>query len=209
MADERLLIEIDAKVDGATKSIEKFGQIVKSESMAAAGGIKALDKQTILSQAAEDVRKSFTTGDGAPAYKFVMLVHADVKKHKYVYWFGFPAWNPRATTVTVKSARPVTPDEKDMLVHCMDTMTSASLSPLCRIREGSSGDLLFLDPSSSPQHPGWPLRAFLDWIEADCALYCVRGDVYRAGRRVGSQHVWAIGIRRIVAGGEIAVEGQR
>lgn len=144
---------------------------------------KALDKQTILSQAAEDVRKSFTTGDGAPAYKFVMLVHADVKKHKYVYWFGFPAWNPRATTVTVKSARPVTPDEKDMLVHCMDTMTSASLSPLCRIREGSSGDLLFLDPSSSPQHPGWPLRAFLDWIEADCALYCVRGDVDR-----GSAH---------------------
>ena len=156
--------------------------------------IQKLDKKAILKKNAEKILDSQCDGE-RPTYSFVLLVHADVKKHKYIYWFGFPAWTYPDTeqTTTVSAARKLSSEEKKQVSDLVETKVSKTLlnhsvvAPIYVLHENELlcfGDdnekiknmtskaswenydtiLVFLDPSASDKHPGWPLRVFLDII---------------------------------------------
>ena len=162
-----------------------------------------------------------------PTYSFVLLVHADVKKHKYIYWFGFPAWTYPDTeqTTTVSTTRKLSSDEKRQLSDLVEAKVSKTflnhsiLAPIYVLHENELwcfGDdnekiksmtskaswenydtvLVFLDPSASDKHPGWPLRVFLDIINKrynfevlKMKVLCVRGDIAGSNSGHGSGSV--------------------
>ena len=186
---------------------------------------KKLDKKTILKEASEKILNSCTDEGTEPHYTFVLLVHADVKKHKYIYWFGFPAWiydnNNNATTTTVVESKKLTSDEKQLMINLIEenekiNNSNATLYPLYILHENKllsiqtdhvkikeltnknswemfNTKLIFLDPSSSGKHPGWPLRVFLDipnqrfhfQIET-MNVFCLRGDILSSNMGHGS-----------------------
>ena len=99
--------------------------------------LKKLDKKTILKEASEKILNSCTDEGTEPHYTFVLLVHADVKKHKYIYWFGFPAWvydNNNATTTTVVESKKQPSDEKQLMINLIENEkinnSNAALYPL-------------------------------------------------------------------------------
>ena len=184
---------------------------------------KKLDKKALLKTNGEKILDSQCDGK-KPTYSFVLLVHADVKKHKYIYWFGFPAWTyPDAKqTTTVSFARNLSSDEKQQLSGLIETKVSnknlnqSVLAPIYVLHKNELwcfGDdneniktmtskaswekydtkLLFLDPSASEKHPGWPLRVFLDILNKrynfdvlKMKVLCVRGDIVGSNTGHGS-----------------------
>ena len=187
---------------------------------------KKLDKKAILKKNAEEIIDSQCDGK-RPTYSFVLLVHADVKKHKYIYWFGFPAWTYPDTeqTTTVSATRTLSSDEKRQLSDLVEAKVSKTflnhsiLAPIYVLHENELwcfGDdnekiksmtsktswenydtvLVFLDPSASDKHPGWPLRVFLDIINKrynfevlKMKVLCVRGDIAGSNSGHGSGSV--------------------
>lgn len=166
---------------------------------------KQLDKKTILKEASEKILSTCEDTNTTPMYTFVLLVHADVKKHKYIYWFGFPAWvsTSKATTTTmVEKSRKLTKSEKEVIIKLIENgKNNAALSPMyilhkdeilsiqtddAKIKKMTSKTswealhtkLIFLDPSSSEKNPGWPLRVFLRIPNQRYNLQIQKMDVY-------------------------------
>ncbi|KAL4252716.1 Ubiquitin-like modifier-activating enzyme ATG7 [Abortiporus biennis] len=149
---------------------------------------KAADKTALFNQLSQEIWESISSGSTTKLSKFLLITFADLKKYKYYYWFAFPAFVAKPPWEIVgdwESAEDVLGSDLLSRIH---TLTSASTPPLpfflvqnepgkkvsiapveeySKFFEGVPDEhrtIAFLDPSSSPSNPGWPLRNLLTYL---------------------------------------------
>ncbi|KAF4319029.1 hypothetical protein BBO99_00006640 [Phytophthora kernoviae] len=99
---------------------------------------KTLDKTKLLRDAGEDILDLvLADGEGANApidhlNRFVLITFADLKKHSFLYWFGFPALSP--STSFQYRAPPASVSSVLSLTEQVDTLRG-----LLKLRQLSSG----------------------------------------------------------------------
>ncbi|TEB27722.1 E1-like protein-activating [Coprinellus micaceus] len=151
---------------------------------------KALDKTRYFDEEAAKIWHSIhTTRSTTDLTRFFLITFADLKKYKYFYWFGFPAfvskpnweiteagWQPISSVLDVGQldtisthlrAQPTTPafflikkaGDAVSVGRVEDYEESLTKTPPQHL-------IAFTDPSSSPTHPGWPLRNLLAYLRA-------------------------------------------
>lgn len=134
------------------------------------------------------------------------LVFSDLKNYKHVYWFAFPALClpvPPLLDGTPSALAERLPTDQRQLLHqgvrqLQDASTSGTTPPffvvelgvgVVRVRPfsdlravvagGSEWWLAFVDPSSLPTNPGWPLRNALFLLQRLVKLVAVTVLCYR------------------------------
>jgi len=133
-------------------------------------GFKDFDKQECIDKCGQRLLALAATGHASALAGFVCVVHADLKSHRYLYWFGFPS-------VTVhKPVAEIAPCEKlvdfapelfaklasgweDAFFFCVINGVVKPLAEAANADDDDAVDLTigFLDPSPTA-NPGWPLR---------------------------------------------------
>eukprot|EP00730_Choanoeca_flexa_P019122 TRINITY_DN9333_c0_g1_i5.p1 TRINITY_DN9333_c0_g1~~TRINITY_DN9333_c0_g1_i5.p1 ORF type:complete len:678 (+),score=139.56 TRINITY_DN9333_c0_g1_i5:2-2035(+) len=164
--------------------------------------------QDVAVKLASDIISGAAIIDHGLLSPFLILSHSDLKKYKYYHWMATPALKPDADillaqpvrsaletftqeqlqsileTVTALRTENGTKSWFVMTDHDISQLRAISSSDDCTIQEAT---YVMLDPSSSPQHPGWPLRNFLALLSShrtgNVRVLCLRRD---QGRTVSS-----------------------
>jgi ubiquitin-like modifier-activating enzyme ATG7 len=145
---------------------------------------KNTDKQALLQRAGQAAQDQLAKGDLSYLSSFVCLVHADIKSHRYLYWFAF---------VAPQFARPVAMPSPPVLLADAMPGAFARLAALEHVpayffwsassppAQGGVLDLALWDPQhplpgereevvlgfadpSGSLNPGWPLRNLLHYV---------------------------------------------
>lgn len=209
-SSQRVAVPARLRVDPATWTpTEKGGSAVSSVS----GGVrvqgylhnmntmeefKKMDKARLLRDAGAEIAQAIEDGsatqDPSLLWQFLLLSFADIKRHKFIHWFAFPAItaNPADTVVATRALGGDDTDKlmaacksfiqqfnKDetlpgvfLVVPASDgsTWTIKALAQWDEVFAGTAGAMLaFVDPSSHASRPGWPLRNLLAWVRAQQA----------------------------------------
>ena len=149
-------------------------------------GFVALDKgvvvQPVVEQLVADVTSGAALANPALMNRFLLLTFADMKKYHFTYWFCFPALRP----FDAELAAPSVPATQAFSAAELAALQQAVPQPrpaafLVRraagdkLEVGTLADwpqffastppaeriLAVCDPSTSAEHPGWPLRNML------------------------------------------------
>lgn len=166
---------------------------------------KEMDKQALFQKTILDIESSISSSDvfSDPTLlmQFLVIVFADLKKHRYYYWFAFPAFIF---------------DIYGEISNLDDIFSQKQKETLKRLFKHHSAEFCFLvqgedlkylsfghlrsidldtvyvvmkDPSSIPECPGWPLRnlTYLFWNLnlKSVRVLCCRNDLV-TGRGTGS-----------------------
>ncbi|RKP07336.1 hypothetical protein THASP1DRAFT_17212 [Thamnocephalis sphaerospora] len=147
---------------------------------------KVIDKQAWLRKVGEQIADAIATGDAwhhpDVLCRFVLLTFADLKCHRYSYWFGFPALVAQPAIVSRSWTRVSTIWSEDkagssrveqhgsispffgVVISKDNHATVVDLADVRTRREQTEDEvrvlLGFVDPSGLTDHPGWPLRNF-------------------------------------------------
>ena len=162
---------------------------------------KEWDKHALIERAAAEIWADVASGgawaDPAGLGRFLLLTFADLKTHKFYYWFAFPAFAlkppPRAraprpladlasadATVGLRrsfallaAAAGSPPGAPAYFAVRRTEDGSLDAAPLACWREwraaGHDAWLAFTDPCPSASHPGWPLRNLLTLAAVEIA----------------------------------------
>ncbi|KIJ16262.1 hypothetical protein PAXINDRAFT_168437 [Paxillus involutus ATCC 200175] len=150
---------------------------------------KAADKAALFNDVANEMwSNAIDKRDSSKLTQFLLITFSDLKKYQYYYWFAFPAFvakpaweisengwkgvDEQLSTAQLASifnslhaeTRPfflvkVTSDTAE--VHSIDQAETLFSSTVPQ-----SVIVSFLDPSASPENPGWPLRNLLAYLHA-------------------------------------------
>lgn len=145
----------------------------------------------LLTKLWNNIKNGSFLEDPSILVRFLLITFADLKQHKFFYWFCFPAISPTSPFKLVKvvSAAQVLSEEavqkinhaltQNPLPFFLVTLHSESVDvlPLKELdsvdhphqivdihnRDNSNRECIlgFADPCSLAEHPGWPLRNFL------------------------------------------------
>ncbi|KAI5116668.1 hypothetical protein M0805_007840 [Coniferiporia weirii] len=155
---------------------------------------KAADKTALFNQVADEIWEGIkTTGDINLLNRFLLITFADLKKYKYYYWFAFPAFVAKPAWTIGEPGWQVAEDAlgRDALAS-IHAQLQSPVKPYFLARPSSDSNssgayevaplseystffasvppsaqlVCVLDPSASPQHPGWPLRNVLAYLRA-------------------------------------------
>ena len=178
---------------------------------------KALDKASFLDAHGAAILRAIDGGDATQdpslLLRFACISFADLKKHKYIYWFGFPALLPprgeqhtcAGCPTRVKDAigddalhslaaacsrlGPGAPplafvvsdfEARPVALTLADAEASGLLAPGGAPTALAGAAVVVLDPGTSADHPGWPLRNVLALLSRrygarDATVVCLRG----------------------------------
>ncbi|KAI9143283.1 hypothetical protein BKA69DRAFT_1026812 [Paraphysoderma sedebokerense] len=167
---------------------------------------KRIDKgalfQSVADQIWQDIKSGRALTEPHLLTRFLLLTHADLKKYKFYYWFGYPALlppQPYTVTSSIESlqrnyaALRVGNDSENtitdvgffLLRKSPDNSNEIQVANLKERRtffqaEGADEIIFgFADPCSLSASPGWPLRNFLILIQLHFKLNKVRVLSYR------------------------------
>lgn len=148
-------------------------------------GFVALDKgavvEPLLEQLAADIASGAALRNPSLLHRFLAVTYADMKKYTFTYWFCFPALRPTRPAPeapAIKLSAAFSAEEMASLQAAVGSTVPAAflarragghvrVAPLHEWDAFFSGVppddriLAFADPSTSPEHPGWPLRNVL------------------------------------------------
>ncbi|KAI0340301.1 E1-like protein-activating [Trametopsis cervina] len=146
---------------------------------------KAADKTALFNQLSDEIWESVVEGSTDKLSKFLVITFADLKKYKYYYWFGFPAFAAKPAWETDGEWRSASVEfSKDSLTTIHSALASAPrafflvrpsgstveigrVEDIDKFFEGVPSEkrtIAFLDPSALPSNPGWPLRNLLAYL---------------------------------------------
>ncbi|KAK9468681.1 hypothetical protein V1512DRAFT_257656 [Lipomyces arxii] len=150
-----------------------------------------LDKGKLIQQQGQKLWNLIVNGEieltPSKLSSFYLITFSDLKKFKFYYWFAFPAihsdWNLDSEFLVSRVS------EDEGLILAEIEKWSATVNPSQRgfflLQKSDDGwkvgkldqwndfygldngvvTVGFADPSSSPHHPGWPLRNFLTYLQ--------------------------------------------
>ncbi|KAI6028233.1 hypothetical protein EDC04DRAFT_2869118 [Pisolithus marmoratus] len=149
---------------------------------------KAADKATIFNDVANDMWRSIVESkDTSKLTQFLLLTFADLKKYQYYYWFAFPAFVAKpAWEISTEGWKAADHELNASQLLSIFESLNAQTQPFFLAKLSGNGaevhpmeeaDTLFasdapdsiivgfLDPSASPDNPGWPLRNLLMYLQ--------------------------------------------
>jgi ubiquitin-like modifier-activating enzyme ATG7 len=162
---------------------------------------KSCDKSALMESQADEIWSSISSGaavqDPTHLNKFFVLIHADLKRYQYYYWFCFPAltlpgevrlskpastfgdvFGPDATAQTTEAFsafKASHPDNCTFFVLLFNEDRSPRFVTLAEGLSEESGVPGFADPCTLADHPGWPLRNLLALICSRCPERLAKG----------------------------------
>ncbi|WVF70102.1 E1-like protein-activating enzyme Gsa7p/Apg7p [Kwoniella sp. CBS 6097] len=191
-------------VEGVLKNFNTIEQFRQVES-----------KKFMFDQVVDRILESWDTD--SPLINFFLLVtFADLKKYVYQYWFAFPALLSKpAWEIDDAGFGPVDPSEIENIRRLMTSPNRQDLSlqtfliksdskevsigPLSSYQDffsetpADQRTVAFRDPSSSEQHPGWPLRNILSYLQRKHNVTRIRVLCLREGSGSRQGMVWLPG----------------
>lgn len=172
--------------------------------------MKKMDKSELLRASGERAWAAACDGraiqDPSLLNRFVALIYVDLKKYTFCYWFGFPvvrlpeevtlAKPPQRLGDVFNSSRlaslntaytTLDTPEKRAAFLVVPTGEEVHIRPLeelpTLVADSRPFYLAFSDPSTSPTHPGWPLRNLLALVVhrwgdslSRCNVLCYRRE---------------------------------
>ncbi|KZT38597.1 E1-like protein-activating [Sistotremastrum suecicum HHB10207 ss-3] len=155
---------------------------------------KSSDKAALFNALADELWSSDFPEDGN---KFLVLTFADLKKYKYYYWCAFPAFVVKPSWEIGEGGWEGVSSGGSFGEEDLRTIASREEpnAPFFLVRRNAGGKIettpliasaypgfftdvpekdryvAFIDPSSLPQNPGWPLRNLLTYLVRHSAPY--------------------------------------
>ncbi|KAI5986831.1 hypothetical protein EDD15DRAFT_2296653 [Pisolithus albus] len=149
---------------------------------------KTADKATTFNNVANDIWQSIVESrDTSKLTQFLLLTFSDLKKYQYYYWFAFPAFVAKPpweiSTEGWKAAdHELHASQLSSIFESLHAQTkpfflvnltgdAAEVHSIERADTYFANDapdsiiVGFLDPSASPDNPGWPLRNLLMYLQ--------------------------------------------
>jgi ubiquitin-like modifier-activating enzyme ATG7 len=147
---------------------------------------KAADKAALFNTVADEMWTSIVAHkDPSKLARFLLITFADLKKYQYYYWFAFPAfvakpaweiadngWKAAEAQLTATQLTAIFnalhADTKPYFIVKLtgDAAEVHAIDQADALLDSQSIILGFLDPSASPENPGWPLRNLLAYLLA-------------------------------------------
>uniref|UniRef100_L7M543 Ubiquitin-like modifier-activating enzyme ATG7 n=1 Tax=Rhipicephalus pulchellus TaxID=72859 RepID=L7M543_RHIPC len=189
--------------------------------------MKKMDKSELLRASGERAWAAACDGralkDPSLLNRFVVLIYIDLKKYTFCYWFGFPVVrlpeevtlvkppqrlgdvfdDSRLTSLNAAYATLDTPEKRAafLVVPTGEEVQIRSLEDVpTLVADSQTFYLAFSDPSTSPTHPGWPLRNLLAMVVhcwghslSQCSVLCYRREA-RHGH-VDSSHSLVLNVQ--------------
>lgn len=149
---------------------------------------KAADKATTFNNVANDIWQSIVESrDTSKLTQFLLLTFSDLKKYQYYYWFAFPAFVAKpAWEISTEGWRAADHELGASQLSSIFESLHAQTKPFFLVNlTGDTAEVHsieradtyfasdapdstivgFLDPSASPDNPGWPLRNLLMYLQ--------------------------------------------
>lgn len=188
---------------------------------------KVADKASIFNEVTNDMWNSIVESkDTSKLTQFLLLTFSDLKKYQYYYWFAFPAFVAKPaweiSTEGWKAAdHELNASQLTSIFESLHAQTkpfflvkltgdAAEVHPMDEADAFFASDapdstiVGFLDPSASPDNPGWPLRNLLTYLQT---LYpsktsSVRVLCWRDGELPVSGRPWKSRFGVVASGGD-------
>ncbi|KAG1716197.1 hypothetical protein ID866_937 [Astraeus odoratus] len=148
---------------------------------------KTAEKAALFNEVANDMWQSIIDNkDASKLSQFLLITFADLKKYQYYYWFAFPAFVAKpAWEISAEGWKPADQKFSSLQLTCIFESLHTQVKPFFLVKftadaaevhsideaetlfagmEQGSVLIGFLDPSASPDHPGWPLRNLLAYL---------------------------------------------
>ncbi|KAJ3182712.1 Autophagy protein 7 [Geranomyces variabilis] len=190
----------DVSVAAATASCTSPGVLRNTNTIEE---FKQLDKTNALKEVAERIWADMNSGaaisNPSLLTRFLLVTFADLKKYRFYYWFAFPALLPeepirlsRAVPMAdvysgaqISALRESWAAKGGALPFFLLSETNEALG-VHELREwhnvmqdGKPVTVGFVDPSSQPANPGWPLRNFLILLRVRWGVTAARVICFR------------------------------
>ncbi|KIJ65777.1 hypothetical protein HYDPIDRAFT_27010 [Hydnomerulius pinastri MD-312] len=150
---------------------------------------KAADKAALFNGVANEMWSNIVDKkDSSKLTQFLLITFADLKKYQYYYWFAFPAFVAKPAWEISENGWKAADEELSAgqltaILSALSTETmpfflielasdTAVVRPIDKVEAffennpSESPIIGFLDPSASPENPGWPLRNLLAYLHA-------------------------------------------
>ncbi|KAF9240392.1 hypothetical protein BU15DRAFT_73985 [Melanogaster broomeanus] len=148
---------------------------------------KAADKAALFNNVANEMWSSIIDKkDSSKLTQFLLITFADLKKYQYYYWFAFPAFVAKPAWEISQNGWKAADEQLSAaqltsIFHSLyaetrpfflinattDTVEVHSIDQAeTLLATGEDPVVGFLDPSVSPENPGWPLRNLLAYLHA-------------------------------------------
>lgn len=188
---------------------------------------KVADKASIFNEVTNDMWNSIVESkDTSKLTQFLLLTFSDLKKYQYFYWFAFPAFVAKPaweiSTEGWKAAdHELNASQLTSIFESLHAQTkpfflvkltgdAAEVHPMDEADVFFASDspdstiVGFLDPSASPDNPGWPLRNLLTYLQT---LYpskttSVRVLCWRDGELPVAGRAWKSRFGVVASGGD-------
>ncbi|CEP09205.1 hypothetical protein [Parasitella parasitica] len=131
---------------------------------------RTIDKNQLFQQVTEKIQHAVHTGQALrnpnELGSFLLLTFADLKKYKFYHWFGFPAFMPTEPWTLLHKQDAIGTDLIESIKNMKDNwpfFTIKKNQHVLPLSEFDSKDCIigFIDPATSADSPGWPLRNLL------------------------------------------------